>query len=211
MERSRGPGERVVSAPGRPGWFRRRTRGCSRPRGCCSGRGLEEGGTGKREDGAARHGTRQRDPREPARRPSPAAPDGARYTKGLASQRRWRPRGTAGSAQQGGAVVHPAPQPRPRDRPGPTPRPPPLRGVPLPPLSAPPPCRGLSLPRVCAPIPAPRRREGSTQRRSWGPGNPQRTRALGVLSGLLSQGPELTPFSSPPLLVICAPPRGCGG
>lgn len=184
-EGSERPGPARVGAP--------QDAGCPRPDGCCSGRGLGAGGTGRREHSAAGPGTRQRDPREPPRCPSPATPDGARYTKGLASRRRWRPRGTAGSAQQGGAVAHPAPQPRPRDRPGPTPLPPPLRGVPLPSLRTPPPRRWRSRPRFCAPIPTPRSLGRFHAAPLLGTGKPaENANPRGAVSGPLSQGPERT-------------------
>lgn len=82
---------------------------------------------------------------------------GASHTKGIGNPNHPRLRGTVGSAQQGGAVAHPAPQTRPRARLYPTPLPPsPQR---------------LSAPGLRAPLPAPSPWGGdcSTQRRSWGP------------------------------------------
>lgn len=82
---------------------------------------------------------------------------GASHTKGLGNPNHPRLRSTVGSAQQGGAVVHPASQTRPRARLYPTPLPPPPQR--------------LSAPGLCAPIPTPSPwgRHCSTQRCSWGP------------------------------------------
>lgn len=170
-EGSERPGPARVGAP--------QDAGCSRPDGCCSDRGLEEGGTGKREDSAAGPGTRQRDPREPPLCPSLATPD----STARGTQRGWRARGAGGRGARRGARSKGALWRTPPRSPAPGTAPAPPRShrpstafhflllVPHLPLGGGP----------CAPIPTPSPWEGSTQRRSWGPGNPQRTRTLGAL------------------------------
>lgn len=82
---------------------------------------------------------------------------GASHTKGPGNPSHPRLRGSVGSAQQGGAVAHSAPQTRPQARLSPTP-------LPLSP-------QRLSAPGLCAPLPTPSPWGGdcSTQRCSWGP------------------------------------------
>lgn len=152
----------------------------------------------------------------------------APHTKGPASPSQLRPRGTAGSAQPGGAAAQPAPQPRPRPRPGPTPLPPPPPR-PSPPLSlrpAPPAARPfptpLSAPPALFPLSGGGDFSGQRRSRGWEPSgsaNPLRAE-----SGPLSQGRErtagcgwagrvsplllLAPASSPPLRVISVPQEG---
>uniref|UniRef100_G1NV65 Uncharacterized protein n=1 Tax=Myotis lucifugus TaxID=59463 RepID=G1NV65_MYOLU len=184
-EGSERPGPARVGAP--------QDAGCSRPDGCCSGRGLEEGGTGKREDSAAGPGTRQRDPREPPLCPSLASGQRAVH-KGAGEPEALAARGTAGSAQQGGAVGAPPPrQPRPPEppRPHPAPTAPPRRSTSF--SSYP------NSPSVAFPTPFLRPHPYSQSLGRFpaalflGTGKPaENANPRGAVSGPLSQGPERT-------------------
>lgn len=109
--------------------MRGRTRGRLRPNGCNSRLGA---GARRREErrkrrrGRPGQGRGGGTPRSLRCAGSALLPASESYTKGLRSPSHRRPRGTAGSTQQGGAVASPAP--------GPAPAPPrshrPLRGCP---------------------------------------------------------------------------------
>lgn len=146
-----------MRAPGRAGYGAPQDAGCLRPNGCCSGWGLEEGGAERQEKRAAGPGPGGRIPGSLRCALAAFLRAGASHTKGLGNLNHRRLRGRVGSAQQGGAVAHPAPQTRPRALLYPTP--------------LPPPSQRLSALGLCAPIPSPNPWGGdcSTQRCSWGP------------------------------------------